>query len=116
MNEHEDSEFSHGWGTGWTNRGDGGVYAPISQSVNPGLSWAAAVFGGGALFAVLVMAILKPWETADRAVAAELRVEFEQRVSRTEALAELARKEASTAKDITDLEVQRRKAREELKR
>lgn len=46
---------------------------------------------------------------------AELRAEYESRVARAEALAELARKEASTAKDTVDLERQKSKAREELK-
>lgn len=97
---------------------------PVDQSTdnsvgkNDALPWAwtAALFGGLGFGGVIVLCLLKPWETSDRAAQAELRAEFAQRIARTEALAELARKEASTAKDMVDLDRAKSRAREELKR
>jgi hypothetical protein len=108
----------------------GAITAPTTidqrqdNSVNKALPWGVigAVFGGMGfamgLAALLVLCIGGPAYMDARAgrMQAELRAEFAQGVARTQALAELARKEASTAVDTVDLDIQRRKAREELKR
>ena len=94
------------------------------KRVNDALPWGVigAVFGGMGfamgLAALLVLCIGGPAYMDARAgrMQAELRAEFAQGVARSQALAELARKEASTAVDTVDVEVQRRKAREEIKR
>lgn len=69
---------------GWVHRGNGGVYAPVNTSVNSALNWAAALFGGGAIVGVLVICLLRPWQSDDRAAQAELRAEFAQRFAAVE--------------------------------
>lgn len=78
------------------------------NSVNKALPWIAFSWflSGGAIIGLIVFAIIATSLIDSR---------VEGRVAKAEALAELARKEASVAKDVVDLEVQRRKAREELK-
>ena len=66
-----------------------------------------AVMATAALMGVLIML----WRGPDY-----LEALAEARVARAEALAELARKEASTAKDIVDLDRQTRKAQEAVKK
>lgn len=106
-----DSQYEHEFmppNAGWQHRGNGGVYAPIDASKNKALPWIAFSWflSGGAVLGLIIGSIVAPSLIDSR---------VEARVARAEALSELARKEASTAKDIVDLEVQRRKAREELK-
>jgi hypothetical protein len=107
-----DSQYEHEFlppNTGWQHRGNGGVYAPIDASSNKALPWIVFSWflSGGAIIGLLIWSILAPSLIDSR---------VEGRVAKAEAMAELARKEASVAKDIVDLEVQRRKAREEIKR
>ncbi len=66
-----------------------------------------AVMATAALMGVLIML----WRGPDY-----LEALAEARVARAEALAELARKEASTAKDMVDLDRQTRKAQEATKK
>jgi hypothetical protein len=90
------------------------------KRINDALPWAvlAALFGGLGFGGLVIMAIMMPQQmrAETRAAGAEIRAEFAQGVARAQALAELARKEASTAVDTVDNEVQRRRAREEIKR
>jgi hypothetical protein len=53
------------------------------HSNNKALPWAvlAALFGGLGFGGLVVLCLLKPWETSDRAVQAELRAEFGQDIA-----------------------------------
>lgn len=88
------------------------------QSVNKALPWVAFSWflSGGAIVGLIVavLAMQGRIESEGRAVKAEVAAQVEARVARAEALAELARKEASTAKDMVDLDRAKNKALEEL--
>ncbi len=84
------------------------LYQGTDNSTNKALPWIAFSWflSGGAIIGLIIWSIVAPSLIDSR---------VEARVAKAEALAELARKEASVAKDVVDLEVQRRKAREEFK-
>lgn len=85
------------------------------NSVNKALPWVAiACLLAGMSLGVSLMSQPIMDAKIERAKA-ELLADFSQRIARTEALSELARKEASTAKDMVDLDRAKAKAREELK-
>lgn len=107
MTEQQDNQFWHEFqrpAAGWENKGNGGVYAPIDASTNKALPWAvlAAMFGGMGFAGVLVLSMLKPWETADRAARAELRAEFAELLAEQQSAIDRAKQDAAIAKDWTD--------------
>ena len=88
------------------------------NSSNKALPWVVVALLAGAALALALDARYDRTEAIAAAILvakAEMRAELESRVARAEALAELARKEASTAKDMVDLDRAKRKAVEELK-
>jgi hypothetical protein len=92
----------------WQHNGNGGVYAPVDASQNKALPWIVFSWflSGGALIGLVILSIVAPSLIDSR---------VEARVARAEALAELARKEASNAMDMVDLDRQTRKAQEAVK-
>lgn len=85
----------------------GTLNAPRAEIQGVGLFIAIAAIGLSLLSTGLWIATVIFWpQIVDAKIKAAVAPSY--------ALAELARKEASTAKDATDLEIQRRKAREEL--
>lgn len=84
----------------------------VGKRINDALNWFAALFGGLAFGGLIILCMVKPWEAESRAARAEVRQQFAEDLARVTALAELARKEASTAKDQVDLERAQRKAKE----
>lgn len=87
---------------GWVHRGNGGVYAPVSASVNSALNWAAALFGGLGFGGLIVLCLIRPWETSDRAIRAEIRSDFAQQIEALNSAVSRAKQDASQAKDWTD--------------
>jgi hypothetical protein len=70
----------------------------VDNSNNKALPWAvlAALFGGLGFGGVVVLCLLRPWETSDRASQAELRAEFAQRLAAVE-------KDAGDAASISEI-------------
>ena len=89
-----------------TNHASGASVVMVDSSRLLPLVMLSCFLSGGAVLGVLLLALLLPPLIDSRA---------EARVARAEALAELARKESSTAKDMMDVERAKRIAREELK-
>lgn len=79
-----DSQYEHEFlppNVGWQHRGNGGVYAPIDASSNRALPWISAVLAGFAAGGVLVLCLLKPWESTSAQAKAELRAELAQEIA-----------------------------------
>ena len=68
------------------------------NSTNKPMPWVAlaSLFGGLGFGGVMVLCVLKPWETADRAAQAELRAEFAQDIA-------AVRVEAHNAASISEI-------------
>lgn len=73
----------------------------VDNSNNKALPWAvlAALFGGLGFGGLVVLCMLKPWETADRAAHAELRAEFAQDIADAKAQAHDAATDAKLWKN-----------------
>lgn len=102
--------------TGWQHRGNGGVYAPIDASNNKALPWTvlAALFGGLGFGGVIVLALMSRGqiEAEGRAVRAEVRAEFAQQLAALRSDMDVAKYEASIAKNT----VQKLEARQDVRR
>jgi len=107
----EDSQYEHEFMSpqnGWQHRGNGGVYAPIDASSNKSLPWIVFSWflSGGSIIGLILLAIILPSYVDSK---------IEGRVAKAEAIAELARRDASISKDMVDLDRAKLKAKEELK-
>ncbi|MGL4296797.1 MAG: hypothetical protein ACRCTG_13880, partial [Aestuariivirga sp.] len=70
-------------------------------------AWTAALFGGLGFGGLIVLCLLRPWETSDRAAQAELRAEFAERFSDVSAEAKQAGDDAAIWKNrVMKLEAQ----------
>jgi len=101
----EDSQVRNEFGmpaAGWQHRGNGGVYAPIDASSNKALPWFSATIAGLGFGGLIILCMLQPWRTEDRASQAELRAEFAQSLAKQQSAIDRAKEDAAIAKDWTD--------------
>ena len=110
----DDSELGGLWRPGPITRPRATVRTPINgdinqqtdnsvgKRVNEALPWCvmAAAFGFLGFGGMIAVALLKPWETEGRAIRAEVRAEFAERIANQDAYIEVAKYEASLAKTI----------------
>lgn len=71
----------------------------IGKTTNPALPWLTSIMAGAAFGGMLIFAILKPWETADRAAQAESEARMANRMAKVEEGVGVAKYEASIAKN-----------------